>query len=886
MSEDATSLPEDATLQVGPYRLLRRLGEGGMGEVFEAYDPRLDRRVAVKRIHADRLSPEGVERLRREARIGAGLFHSGIVQVFDVSSLEDHEYLVMEYVPGESLRQRVAKRPIPVAAGIDLARDIADALSYAHRNGVIHRDLKTENVLIGEDGRAKIADFGIARQQFSTKRQLEDPTLTASGDTPGTVRSMAPEQALGEGADHRSDFFSFGVLIYEMLSGVSPFRGASDVATLSRLVSKPHPPIRELVPAIPPGLEALIDQLLEKEPELRPRDASELVDRLEALRAEVGTDSEGSVTRVRDVDPRPPSNRRPAALPRPKQADPPAADPGLAVDEPRLPWHKIALVAAIVMALLILGWIAWPSPSITYVAVPTPTVNGSLEDERARLLTHAIRGALQRTLVSLRGLSPKTFDEIDAIEGSPLDIAQAVAADELVLASLDCRRAGCAVVLSRIDGSSGGVLRTASFDVLADDLPLAARAVGHQLREAYPHLDERPGAAKLEVDLRDYKTFLRTYDAFYGAGDVARSQEELLEALRRIHRRSPNFLDAWLLAGEIALDRFSRQRDGRDLDRARAMANRAAELAPDDPAVLLLELRTDFDGGDLERAAATLGRWEERSPGDAHLLARRAQLLEARGDTQAALDLLHRAVEQQPSWKAFFNLALTAQRLGEIATARDALERLLARAPGHYRALSLMAQIELVNGDPKKAADLYRQLVKRSPGVGELSNLGLALTLLSDYPAAAAAYRQVADRAPDNPFFLLNLADAVWLSGESSGAEELYRQVVELLEGDPVATGWQHHSVRAQAQAHLGLSTDAVVSIQQALRLAPDNSHVAFEAALVYTLLADFTSATANAQRALELGFDAGWFRLPWFDPIRDRLAPLMEQLKPRDLGK
>ncbi|MCG8461154.1 MAG: protein kinase, partial [Holophagales bacterium] len=731
MIDERHALPENTPPEVGPYRLLRRLGAGGMGEVFEAYDPRLDRRVAIKRIRAANLSPEYLERFRREARIGAGLIHSGIVQVFDVTHLGEHECLVLEFVPGESLRQHLAEGPLPVARGLDIAFEVAGALAYAHQRGVVHRDLKTENILIDEEGRAKIADFGIARQLASPRRQLEDPTLTGSGAAPGTVRAMAPEQALGEGTDHRSDLFSFGVLLYEMLSGVSPFRAANDLATLNRVVSQPHRPIRELVSEVPHRLADLIDQLLEKEPTLRPRDAGELVEQLEVSRAEVAADGEESATRIPGSGIRPAeargerTYRELTTLARGQESASASGGgslPGRSLD--RRTVAILAAVSAVAGMVALAGWLASrTSTRITYVAVPSPTVRGTLEGDRATLLAHAVRGSLQRTLVSLPGLSPKAFAEIDAIEGTPGEIARAVAADELVLASLDCRAAGCAVELSRIDSASGGVLRTAGFDVLADDLPVAARAAGHQVLAVYPGHGERAGSVRLEVDPRDYETFLRIYDGFYGSGDVARSQQEQLDELAAIHERSPRFLDAWLLAGDIALHRFARLRNGEDLDLARAMADRAIELAPGDPAGLLFDLRVDLDAGDLDGAEATITRLGERSPGDAQLLVRRAQLLEARGEPEAALELLRRAAHLQPSWKNLFTLAPTAQRQGDIPSARTALERLLERAPGHYRALSLMAQIELVNGDPGKAADLYRQLVERSPGVGELSNL-------------------------------------------------------------------------------------------------------------------------------------------------------------------
>src|SRR6185295_12798970 len=189
--------------RVGPYRLLERLGAGGMGEVFLAQDERLDRQVALKRIRAlGGVSAEKRERFRREARLAARLNHPAIVQIYDVLTEGADEILVLEYVEGTTLRHLVNAGPLAPGRAAAIGRDVAQGLSEAHRHGIVHRDLKSENVLVTPDGRAKIADFGIA------KRPLEGEDLTATGLVMGTSRSMAPEQARGEPADFRSDLFS------------------------------------------------------------------------------------------------------------------------------------------------------------------------------------------------------------------------------------------------------------------------------------------------------------------------------------------------------------------------------------------------------------------------------------------------------------------------------------------------------------------------------------------------------------------------------------------------------------------------------------------------------------------------------------------------------
>src|SRR4051794_8244555 len=253
---------------IGPYTLGERLGTGGMGEVYQAYDERLDRWVAIKLVRSDQLDKPTVrERFRREARAAAGLSHPAIVQIHDVVESDESDAIVMELVDGEPLASRIARGPLPVGEAVRISREIAEGLAAAHAKGLIHRDLKPENVMIAADGRARILDFGLA------KRLEGEAALTADQRVLGTFRSMSPEQAHGLPLDLRSDLFSFGLLLYEMLSGRSPFEGRSALETLTRICTHRQTPLREVEPAIPAPLSTLVDRLLEKEPARRPQSA-------------------------------------------------------------------------------------------------------------------------------------------------------------------------------------------------------------------------------------------------------------------------------------------------------------------------------------------------------------------------------------------------------------------------------------------------------------------------------------------------------------------------------------------------------------------------------------------------------------------------------------
>lgn len=271
-------MPRD---KVGPYRVERQLGSGGMGEVLLAFDDRLQRHVAIKKLHLAMFSaPDLRERFRREAQAVAKLNHSSIVQIHDIVVEDDTEHIVMEYVEGKTLASLVAAGPLPVGKVIRIAREVCAGLVEAHSKGIAHRDLKAENVVITPTGQAKILDFGLAKRLWDTEF---NPSQTAPGAVFGTFRAMSPEQAQGREVDHRSDLFSFGVLLYEALTGKSPFHGSSGLSLLAQVISQRQPPAKSLVPEIPDELSDWIDRLLEKAPERRPQTAIEVAIALERL---------------------------------------------------------------------------------------------------------------------------------------------------------------------------------------------------------------------------------------------------------------------------------------------------------------------------------------------------------------------------------------------------------------------------------------------------------------------------------------------------------------------------------------------------------------------------------------------------------------------------
>ncbi len=283
--------------RLGPYEILSPIGAGGMGEVYRAKDARLDRDVAIKILPDDfAKDPERLSRFEREARAAAGIADPHIVTLFDVGTEGRVRYIVTELVEGTDLRGLLDRGPLPVDRVLDLGRQIAEGLAAAHERGVVHRDLKPENVLLARSGLVKIADFGLAKlskppAENVSRMQTADLSMTGAGAIMGTVAYMSPEQAAGRPVDHRSDQFSLGSILHEMLTGQQAFRRESAVQTLAAVIEREPEPLSLSRPDVPEELRRAVDRCLAKAPSARFESTRELADTLRRL--ESGTSRAG-----------------------------------------------------------------------------------------------------------------------------------------------------------------------------------------------------------------------------------------------------------------------------------------------------------------------------------------------------------------------------------------------------------------------------------------------------------------------------------------------------------------------------------------------------------------------------------------------------------------
>ena len=370
-------------VHVGPYEILALLGAGGMGEVYRARDTSLKRDVAIKVIPAYwSRDPERLHRFELEAQAAAALNHPNIVSIFHVGQHEGSPYIVTELLQGETLRDRLQRGPLRFREALDHGVDIARGLAAAHSAGIVHRDLKPENLFLTKEGRVKILDFGIAKLQQVQLASADSATVTLQDETVpgqvlGTVGYMSPEQVRGQAADARSDIFALGAILYEMLTGKRAFQKPTSAETMSAILNEDPPTISQVTPDLPPGLHRIVNRCLEKSPDKRFQDASDLAFALEAI------------------------------------SDSSAAIPAVNQEVRRKRWVWIAAVTAVVLATAA-ALIVWSKPSTAVPVVeavtqltddgePKPSL-GKLVTDGARIyFNEGVTGSLKIGQVAVTG---------------------------------------------------------------------------------------------------------------------------------------------------------------------------------------------------------------------------------------------------------------------------------------------------------------------------------------------------------------------------------------------------------------------------------------------------------------------------------------------------
>src|SRR5215210_5256832 len=804
--------PDLAGQQMGPYRLLREIGGGGMGTVYEAEDARLGRRVAIKLLPPEySRDRKAKERFLREARAAAAVDHPNLCTVHDVGESDGRLYIVLSFYEGETLRERIRRGPLPIAEAREIAIQVARGLARAHEAGIVHRDIKPANVILTRRGEAKILDFGIARLGG------DDASLTRTGASWGTPAYMSPEQARGERVDSRTDVWSLGVMLYEMLAGRRPFGGESMEAVVAAILTQKPEPLERVRPEVPKELARVVDRALAKDPAERYANAAEMLADLESGRA--------------------PSRR--------------------SLGRKTLRMGLLGGTLAALVLLVFTFWRPWQAaagPPLR-VALLQPVVKLEGKDPELAFVASDVMEAALATLVSLEGL--QVLDPPERNEEKASEAERLREADEGLLPLLDCRKGACEVILRRRkrDGVVLGVSDPFVVHGGFENAYQLAEGVRVRVRQVYSDRSLRTGSPGGAVRPEDYSAYNALERRLDSGERLGRDELDRLDALLRT---SPDLVGAYVLATGIS-------RGQGDFDRALDYVVRAEKLAPYDPRPLIAQLRVQLEGNRLDAAPATLARLASLAPGDIRVKTAKADLLEVNGDLEEALPLREEVARRRPTWRYILKLATLEFRLGKSDSARLRLETLLASQPSNHFLRESLANLELVYGDVKRAEGLYEELIRTGKAPYLTSNLGFARFLLSEYASAAAAYRQALIQDPDDFVTRFNLATALEAQGDLLGARRIYRELETELVAAPARLDSRTRMLHAQCLVRLGQRSDAARIAGEVLKQTPEDVEVLYQAAQVYALLDEPVSALFYIDRALRKGVQRAWFTIPEF---------------------
>ena len=844
------------------YRVITQLGAGGMGEVYLALDTKLDREVALKVVPERFASdPKRLARFEREAKAIAALNHPNIVTIHSIEEDQNVHFLTMELVDGQSLAEIVPQGGMPLEKVVEIAESLISALVVAHERGIIHRDLKPANVMLTEDGRVKVLDFGLAKLvSDETLSETDIPTsqaptatvtLTAAGIVVGTVPYLSPEYLDGQVADHRTDIFSLGVVLYEMVTGLLPFRGTSGPAVMSSILRDDPEPVSELNPETPPALVRIIERCLAKDPEERYQTASDVGLELSSLTGE---------STVRPVSKR---LRRPRSI----------GWPGI-----------LGVIALVVVAGLLGTWWMRHDSGISgaatdpaglrqaafdasdWVIAVIPSRTRSAEDPELSVVNEGLVLTLTTKLSQLaqsHSLQVIPASMLLEKEISTLEKAQQELGVSLAL-NFDTHRLGNRIRVNAqlVDVPNRRQITADTIDGDPNDLLALEEAVTTRvlrlLRVELEPMEETLLVAGT-TDPEAYSFYLKGQGHLMDYHDLE-SIEAAAEMFQAALEIDPDFTQARAGLGESLWRNYEATKDLRWIDAAIAQCTQAVKLDELDAAGHVC-LGLIYNGtGRHREAASELRIAKSLDPSRDVIYAGLARAYIAEGDLDLAEDTFKEAISVRPHYWAPYNwLGIFYHQQGRIDEALANFQEVVRLAPDRYLGYANVGASHYFKGDLQEAEINFKRSLEINPRYDlALSNLGALYFFTGRYSEATDLFERAVEVNDKDFFNWGSLADAYYWGDEGEEkAAAAYRKAIDLCKDQLVVNPNDAMVLADQAYylAMIGEREEALGALAQALALLPSDFDVQHRGAQVFQALGVQERARELLEEAVRNGY-------------------------------
>ena len=835
------------------YRIEALLGQGGMGRVYKAYDKTLDRMVALKVVRQGMMADaEALNRFKQELLLASKISHTNILRIHDMGEVGDVKFITMAFVDGPDLHHILQQNPkLPFERVVSFSQQLAAALAAAQAEGVIHRDLKPQNILVGKDDHLYVSDFGLARSFEETNIQM-----TRTGAFLGTPRYMSPEQVEGKPADLRSDIYAYGLILYEMVTGDVPFTGESTLKVMyQRIQERPKSP-KTLNPDLPNWFAQVIMRCLERDPTTRYQRADEIVLDLQGARSTVST-YRGGGGATRTVQIQIPEFR-----------------------DKRWMWGIIGVAALFIVTfaipqvrhLIFSGKAAKsggsgisgvpPIESGRFVAVLPLQVLG--DPAQLNYLAEGIQEALSTKLFQSKVLHVSSADVSTKVDqNQPLSkIGGQLGANLLVQGTLQGSGDKIRIILKLEDVVQNKQIWTQQFDGVTGDLFTLEDEIYNPLVAALnlnPTNDELAKAeARPTENVAAYDLYLRGRNSMRGHDE--KSYQAALDLFDQALKNDRTFALAYTGIADASLQMYQLKKDSFWTQKALAAAQQAQQLNDNLPEVHATLGSVYSASGRNSEAIAQLKRAVSLAPdSDADYRGLGGAYL-ASGDGSQAIEAYQKAIQLNPYyWDNQNELGRAYYQLGNYPKAFDAFQQVTVLEPDIDLGFENVGNIYLAEGKYQECIPYFQKALQIQPFWSTYSNLGTAYFFLKQYPNSVDMFEKAAALNPNNTLTVVNLADGYRAAGQTDKARATYERAISVGFKE-LQTNPQNAEVMdemALSYAKIGNSQQADAFIRRARSLDKNNVGYIYDQAKISAVLGRSDEALKELQEAFEKHFPA-----------------------------